>query len=110
MKILNRSAITVTYKKPFVDWHNALMPDMPLPDNMIGESSTYLVSELFDDADKLLRKHYNEIFENELFQMWTDENDWPQKITYKLFNEWFSVEIAGFVYDLPKTRIETTEI
>jgi len=110
MKILNRSAITVAYKKPFVDWHNALMPDMPLTDNMIGESSTYLVSEIFDDADKLIRKHYKEIFENELFQMWTDENDWPQKITYKLFNEWLSVEIAGFVYDLPKSRIETTEI
>lgn len=42
--------------------------------------------------------------------MWTDENDWPQKFTYKLFNDWFSVEIAGFVYDLSKHSIETTEI
>jgi len=78
--------------------------------NILGESSTYLVTESTGDADKLLRKYYKEIFENELFQMWTDENDWPQKISYELFNEWFSVEIAGFVYDLPKTKIETTEI
>lgn len=110
MKILNRSSITVTYKKPFVDWHNRLLPEFPIDNNKLVESSTYLVRELFDDADKLLRKHYKEIFENELYNMWTDENDWPQKITYKLFNEWFSVEIAGFVYDLPKNRIESSEI
>lgn len=110
MKITNRSAITVTFKKPFIDWHNSLMPDMPLDENTLRESVTYLVPELYDDADKHLRKYFKEIFENELFQMWTDENDWPQKITYKLFHEWFSVEVSGFVYNLPKLRIETTEI
>ncbi|MDD3321444.1 MAG: hypothetical protein PHS59_08375 [Paludibacter sp.] len=110
MKILNRTSITVTFKKPFIHWNNNLFPDSLMEVNILGESSTYLVTESTGDADKLLRKYYKEIFENELFQMWTDENDWPQKISYELFNEWFSVEIAGFVYDLPKTKIETTEI
>ena len=62
--------------------------------------------QLFDsgfiDADVVIKKYYKEIFETELFQMWTDENDWPPKITLKLFHEWFSVEISGWVYDLDK--------
>jgi hypothetical protein len=102
MHIINRSAITLTYKKPFIDWHNKLMP---LNEKLIGESSTYLVPELSENPTDAIKKYYLEIFETELFQMWTDENDWPQKITSKLFEEWFSVEISGWVYDLDKKTL-----
>ena len=99
MHIINRSAITITYKKPFIDWHNNLMP---LNEKMIDESSAYLIPELAENADDVLKKYYKEIFETELFQMWEDEDDWPAKITFKLFEEWFSAEIIGWVYDLDK--------
>jgi hypothetical protein len=102
MQIINRSAITVTYKKPFIDWHNNLTPDTPYNEKMIGESSTYLIPELSDNAYDVIKKCYREIFETELFQIWTDENDWPPRISLKLFHEWFSVEISGWVYDLDK--------
>lgn len=110
MKILNRSAIAISYKKPFIDWHDSLMPGMPLDENIQARFATYLVTEFLGVADEVLRKHYKSIFENELFGMWADENDWPQNRTYKLFNEWFSVVVAGYVFDLPKTRIESIEV
>lgn len=110
MNIVNRSAITVLFRKPFIDWHNGLMPDMHLDQNMLRESVTYLIADLSGDIDKVLRKHYKEIFENELFQMWEDENDWPVKLSYKLFNEWFSVEVSGFVFDICKNRLEGSNI
>lgn len=100
MKITNRSAITINYKKPFVDWSNALTPELSMNENMLGESTTYLVKADFDDAEKCIKKYYKEIFELELDGQWTDENDWPQKMTFKLFNEWFSYEISDLVIDL----------
>ena len=100
MKVLSRSAITITYKKPFIDWNNKLFPDLPMHENMIGESKTYLVNEIFNNADQVIKKYYKEIFETELEGVCIDNNEWPQKITIKLFNEWFSYEISDWVMDL----------
>ena len=41
MNILNRSAITVKAKQPFIDWANALTPELPMEINILGESKTY---------------------------------------------------------------------
>ena len=105
MNILSRSAITISYKKPFIDWNNKLTPDILLHENILGESKTYLTDELFDDAEKLVKKHYKDIFEIELEGMWTDENDWPQKRTFKLFKEWFNYEVSDFVVDLLRKNL-----
>ena len=86
------------------------MPDMAIEENMIGESSSYLIPEPFDDAGKVIKKYYKQIFQNELFQMWTDEKDWPKNITLKLFYEWFSIEVSDFVYDLSKRRLVSVDI
>lgn len=102
MNIVSRSAITICYKKPFIDWHNALFPDMPLQENTIGESKTYLINELGDNAEGAIKKHYKQIFETELEGMCTDENEWPPKRTLKLFEEWFSYQISDWVIDLSK--------
>ncbi len=77
MTVLSRSAITITYKKPFADWNNALFPDMPIHENMLGESKTYLINEIFNNANAVIKKHYKEIFENELEGICVDENEWP---------------------------------
>ena len=48
---------------------------MPVGENTIGESSTYLTPPDFDDAEKHIKKYYKEIFEMALEAMWTDEED-----------------------------------
>lgn len=100
MNFLNRSAITISYNKPFIEWNNKLMPDLTLDENMLGESKTYLTDEIFNDAEKLMKKYYKQIFEMELEGIWTDENDWPKNRTFKLFIEWFNYEVSDFVIDL----------
>ena len=45
MNILNRSAITTTAKQPFIDWANALAPDLPLSLGVLGEFKTYLTKQ-----------------------------------------------------------------
>lgn len=100
MEIVNRSAITINYKKPFIDWSNALTPEFEMSEQMLGESTTYLVKGDFDNADKLIKKYFKKIFEEELEGQWTDENDWPQKRTFRLFEEWFSYSISDLVIEL----------
>jgi len=75
MRILERSALTITYKKAFVDSNNKLSSELFLHENMLGESKTYLTKVDFDDQEKLIKKHYRTIFELELEGIWTDEND-----------------------------------
>ena len=56
MQILNRSAIILGYKKPFIDWHNNLMPDTPYTENKIEESvTTYLIPDFKDNADAVIK-------------------------------------------------------
>jgi len=107
MKVYNRSAFTVTAKKPFIDWINRLDPKNPLKIRVLGESSTYLTKPDFTDAAAHLKKYHKEIFELELESMWTDEEDWPENITLELFHEWFSVEISNWVYDLSKKPLNS---
>ena len=102
MNVISRSAITITHKKPFIDWNNALFPDLPMHENILGESKTYLIDELVDNAGDVIKKHYQQIFETELEGICTDENEWPATRHLKLFNEWFSYEISDWVMDLSK--------
>jgi hypothetical protein len=106
MKVLNRAAITITYKKSFIDWHNNLFEDSKMHENMIGESKTYLVNENFDNVDILIKRHYKEIFENELLENWNDENDFPKNISRKLFDKWFDYEVSDFVYDHSSRKLD----
>ena len=100
MNVLSRSAITITHKKPFIEWNNTLFPDLLMYENMLGESKTYLIDELTNNADKVIKKYYQKIFETELEGICIEENEWPENRNLKLFNEWFSYEISDWVMDL----------
>lgn len=102
MRTINRSAITLTFKQEFIDWHNYLYPDLPYKLNTVGQSKTYLINQFFKNPEELLTKYYKEIFEAELEGVHLDENDWPQKRTLKVFNEWFDVKISDWVMDMSK--------
>lgn len=97
--VINRHAVVVKPRQPLLDWINALYPDLREDGS---ETSVYLIKSQFsrEDAEKWLKRHFNKIFENELIGRHTDENDWPQKKTYKVFKEWFDIEIHEQVVDM----------
>lgn len=97
---LDRNAVLVKAKKPFYDWINYVDPEFPMVDD--DEGTVYLMKELDSKAkiENWLKKNFDKIFVNEMNNYHTDENDWPQKRTYKVFKEWFSVEIASMVVDM----------
>lgn len=98
---IDRIAIILKPKKPFVDWANKLYPGDPLDED---EINTYLIDEN-QDVETWLKKKFDKIFEIELEAVHLNKKEWPQNRSYKIFNEWFHVEISTIIYDLEKTPI-----
>ena len=100
--MLNRSAVMVRPRQPYLDWAAQLDGDsgvIPGPDD---ERTVYLIPEYDeeDDAWEILEEIYAEIFESELYGLHTDESRWPQQRDFAMFKEWFEIELNSIVEDL----------
>jgi hypothetical protein len=105
LRTINRGVIVVIPKKPFYDWANYLDPEHPLSVESFDEHNAYLIKDDFSDIEKVVKKHFKLIFEEELFGMWTEEADWPKTRTFKVFKEWFDYHVSSVVYDLGRGGI-----
>jgi hypothetical protein len=53
-----------------------------------------------------IKKNYDDLFANELNDWCTDEDTWPQNRNYKLFVDWFDIEIYSMLLDLEDTPVK----
>jgi hypothetical protein len=108
--MLNRGAVIVRPKQPFMDWASSLDDSGILPDRE-GEKTIYLVPEYEDDfeAIEVLSQVYDIIFEEELLAWHTRESDWPKNRTFAMFREWFDVEYHSIVQDICGYALEVGE-
>ena len=95
---INRHAIVIKPLQPFFDWINALYPEDPI--NEVDEANIYLVDDGIDDVEKWLKKKFDKFFTLELEDWHTNKKEWPQKRSYKMFKQWFSVDISTMIYDM----------
>ena len=104
MRELNRSAIVVAPKRPFLEWLQSVDPSSSeLTLHELGrEPSMYLLPECESDEDfaDCLREMFPVIFEGELEGWWTDESAWPGTRTFDTFQEWFDCRFHSIVIDL----------
>ena len=105
--MLNRGAVVVRPKQPYLDWAAALGDSVPVPD-VKAEKTVYLLPGFENDEEgmDILGEFYEQIFEQELWYWYTDEDAWPMNRTLKLFLEWFDVEFHSIVEDLDEGVIE----
>jgi hypothetical protein len=106
MKLVNRSYLTVKPKQAFWDWANAIQPEVTFKEGDDVESNIYLVEEDFYDLIPVLEKNYKKIFSNELSAVTEENNLWPEKVSFELFLEWFSVDYGSMVMDLEKSDLK----
>lgn len=104
MGTLNRSAIVVTPKQPFLDWLRAIDPtnaDIVLLE-LTEDPTIYLIPECDTDEDvaEALRDLYEEIFEEELAGWYTDESVWPRDRSFDVFRRWFDYRHHSMLMDL----------
>lgn len=105
MKMLNRSAISVRLRQPFVDWINSLEDsagEQVSLEEVNQEATTYLIPELEDEEalDDLIEERYLDLLENELFSWEEDEALWPDDIDRALFDAFVEIELSFMVFDL----------
>lgn len=104
---VNRSAAIVVPKQAFWKWAKETFPEEELSSNPELEKNIYLVTIMDEDSefDEWLKKNYEHLFENELYERFEDESDWPDDLNYELFMEWFDVQFYSMVYDTKMSEI-----
>ncbi len=113
MRTLNRAALVVRPKAPYVDWARSLSEDAPEDaESLTGEISVYLVPEDPDEESETapLDWFYEEVFEEELDAWTTDKSLWPKDRTLEMFLEWFDVQGESLVVDIGIGDIETQDM
>ena len=73
--------------------------------------SVYLLPEDPDDEDHPpIEECFQQIFELELEEWWTDETQWPKRRDYATFLEWFDVTAESVVTDLGRGPIQIEDL
>ena len=101
MYYLNRDLVIIKPQKPYIDWANSVFDDTCIHRNFEEDCRAVLikVGDTRQVAEKFIRKHFRQIFEDELWAWCTDEGKWPRKLTYRMFQKWFKLEYHSEVID-----------
>jgi hypothetical protein len=104
MLTLNRSAIVVTPKQPFLDWlHTADPTSHSLSLEELGqEPAIYLIPECDtdDEVDDALHELCEEIFIEQLAGWFNDRTTWPLDCGFEAFCKWFDFQHHSMLIDL----------
>jgi len=101
--LLNRCAILVTPKQPYIDWANSLDTDEPrFSETEQGEGPPIFLGpdlDSMEEAEAFVHENFGVFFEHWL-EMWcTDDDLWPERRTLDMFKAWFAVRIHSMVVD-----------
>lgn len=101
---IDRIIVVLKPTQPFLSWVNTHKEDDEddLTLEEIRQDSTALLVPIFEtraEIEDYIESIYESIFETELCAWTLDEDTWPQPMSYKLFQEWFELEIHSLVLD-----------
>lgn len=109
-RTINRAALIVRPKQPYVDWANSVDDDGPRADlqKLREEPSIYLVEtiDFLEDFDLLVEDTWEWIFKEQLNGWMRDPDVWPNELTREMFHEWFDCELSTMIWDMLKSRIK----
>jgi hypothetical protein len=102
--MLNRSAVVVKPKQPFLDWLHTADPTshrLTLGD-LSREPTIYLLPECNTEADvqELLSERCKEIFVEQLAGWFRDEETWRRDRSFDVFCRWFEFRHHSMLVDL----------
>ena len=112
--MINRSALILKSKEPFVRWINEADPYEDDPgisiENVNKDRMVYLITdEDGENVEEWVSLNFKTLFENELEGWYADETLWPKKRDLKTFQEWFDVECHTVIIDTVDDPIQDDE-
>ncbi len=113
--MLNRAALILRYKQPFVDWINAADPSPSSHSLTVAEvnreHTVYLIQ--VEDEEELARwlvRNHQALFEEELNGWYTDPALWPPDRSLRVLQEWCSFELNTVVVDTGESPLEDDDL
>ena len=102
--MLNRAALILKAKKPFVQWINESDPTNKAPHVSMAEvnqdRTVYLINDQeAESVEEWIGPNCANLFESELEDWSRDESVWPQNRDLQLFKKWFEVECHTVLID-----------
>lgn len=100
--VINRVAVMVRVKQPFVDWCNRVNGDEQTLDDFKTDTvlGLFAVDESLEMAIEKAEAHYTTIFEHHLLMSSENPDTWPKQITLNMFRKWFELEVHDTLIDL----------
>lgn len=104
MVTLNRSAVVIRPKQPFLEWLHGADPTSRhiALEELSRDPAIYLVPEAddTDDAKELLREMCGQIFTEQLESWIVDRRMWPKDRGFDAFCCWFDFQHHSMLIDL----------
>jgi hypothetical protein len=116
MRVINRTAVTITGAKLYVDWTLTTDADANKGAITVARARTYGSAflmpefELEEDIQEWVEDNAVWIFEFQLGAWTDDESTWPPIRDLKSFREWFNIDIHSVVVDVADDDIEGEEL
>jgi len=116
MRVVNRTAITLTGAQPYIDWTRQHEADsdrgMLTVERTKVYGSVFLLPEfeLEEDVQEWIEENASWLFEFQLSNWTDDESSWPENRDLQTFRSWFKVDIHSIVVDVADDEIEGEEL
>lgn len=98
--MVNRGLVIALAKEPFREW----LLSLPNPSDMtLDEINVDRTAYLFEGGkgrERAIKKVFTMIFEDQLAEWWTREEDWPRNRDLRTFRKWFDLQFHSVVEDL----------
>jgi hypothetical protein len=105
---VNRSAVIVIPKQPFLDWlHGGDPTSVTITLEDVSQPTIYLVPDCEEEQKLIthLRSYSTKIFEAELEAWDREQSRWPVDRSFKAFCQWFEYRTHTLVFDLCDTGL-----
>jgi len=116
MRVINRTAVTITGAKPYIDWTRSTDADANKGAVTVARARTYGTAflmpefELEEDIQEWVEDNAVWIFEFQLGAWTEDESTWPPTRDLKTFREWFTIDVHSVVVDVADDDIDGEEL
>jgi hypothetical protein len=116
MRVINRTAVTITGAQPYVDWTNSHDADVNKGQLTVARARPYGTAfllpevEFETDVQEWIEDNFKELFEFQLAAWTDDESTWPTSRTIATFRDWFRLDISSVVVDVADDDIEGEEL
>ncbi len=112
---VNRDVLIIFYKQPFIDWVNFVNGNDKIKCPALLEhdqGNIYLIPEFdtHDEAMEYVRENFINIFKNELFEWYEDEESWPRDLTWEFFEGYFHYSWQSVVMDTLEDDVQKEEL